>query len=290
MNPWRNTTGGGASPASESESGRVGIPLSSTRNEYAPERVRTSCHDSTPHPAEDAPPTFAVSLETTRSRGRAPRSTPTPPPGRDARGAAGGIVASPSSHAPVPKPWRIARRLARGDRSLSSSSQNDDSVRPSSPFDPTEGSKVPRSMEFIRRMRASRDARNGTASSSPSFASIPIRSARALASSSALAAAAASTAAASIAAARFAHVATPTPDSNAVVTTTLTPRDLAAAAHAAVASNPPNTEGFSTNAATPNVGSKYSASARSMAVPAAFAETAHSSTVSSSATGTPVVQ
>mmetsp|Transcript_9098 Transcript_9098/g.41193 ORF Transcript_9098/g.41193 Transcript_9098/m.41193 type:complete len:266 (-) Transcript_9098:1210-2007(-) len=196
MNPWRNTTGGGASAASESESGRVGIPLSSTRNEYAPERVRTSCRDSTPHPAEDAPPTFAaaVSFVTTRSRGRAPRSTPTPPPGRDARGAAGGIVASPSSHAPVPKPWRIARRLARGDRSLSSSSQNDDSVCPSSPFDPTEGSKVPRSMEFIRRMRASRDARNGTASSSP-FASIPIRSARALASSSALAAAAAKAAA-----------------------------------------------------------------------------------------------
>mmetsp|Transcript_4138 Transcript_4138/g.18392 ORF Transcript_4138/g.18392 Transcript_4138/m.18392 type:complete len:230 (-) Transcript_4138:1292-1981(-) len=228
----------------------------------------------------------------TRSRGRRPRSTPTPPPGSDARGAAGGITASPSSHSPVPKPWRIARRLATGDRDRSSS-QNEPPPTPSppesspSPFDPS--SKVPRSMEFIKRMRASRDARNGT-TSSPLFAAEATRSARALASSSALAAAAASTAAVSIAAARFAHVATPTPDSNAVVTTTLTPRDLAAAAHAAVASNPPKTEGFSTNATTPNVGSKYSASARSMAVPVAFARTAHSSTVSSSATGTPVVQ
>ena len=90
-----------------------------------------------------------------------------------------------------------------------------------------EGSKDPASIEFIKRMRASREARNGTASS-PSFAASASLSASVRLVSSALALAAASIAAASSALAKLEHAATPTPDSNAVVTTAATPRDRAA--------------------------------------------------------------
>ena len=101
---------------------------------------------------------------------------------------------------------------------------------------------------------------------------------------------AASAAAASRAAARCAHAATPTPDSNAADTTAATPLFLAAAAAAAHGSKPPSTDGFNTNATTPNVGSKNSAVAAATDVPAFIARRVASSTDSSSATGTPVVQ
>ena len=81
-----------------------------------------------------------------------------------------------------------------------------------------------------------------------------------------------------------------TPDSNAADTTAATPLFLAAAAAAAHGSKPPSTDGFNTNAGAPNVGSKNSAVAAATDVPAFIARRVASSTDSSSATGTPVVQ
>mmetsp|Transcript_1506 Transcript_1506/g.5138 ORF Transcript_1506/g.5138 Transcript_1506/m.5138 type:complete len:215 (-) Transcript_1506:2549-3193(-) len=63
------------------------------------------------------------------------------------------------------------------------------------------------------------------------------------------------------AAARLAQCATPTPDSKALVTTLPIPFSLAALATKAQFSYPPSTDGFSTNATTPNVGSNSSRNA-----------------------------